>query len=123
MTRRRNPLRFYLVGTLVAVAALTWYLAYPRGWHPALAWLTALNLLVVPLWGYDKLAARRSWGRVPEAALHTLAGLGAVPASFLSMRLFRHKTLKAVFRRLYWTLLVVQAVVVLLWYDPGLRPW
>jgi len=123
MARRRNPVRLFLCGTLLAVAGLTWYLAEERGWHPAAAWLTALNVLVVPLWGYDKLAARRRWSRVPEVALHTLAGLGAVPASFLSMQLFRHKTLKAVFRRLYWTFLVVQTIAVALWFDPGLRPW
>ena len=123
MARRRNPVRFFLGGTLLVVAVLTWYLAEERGWHPAAAWLTALNLLTVPLWGYDKLAAKRGWSRVPELALHWIAALGAVPASFLSMQLWRHKTLKVVFRRLYWSFLVVQVVVVALWLDPGLRPW
>jgi uncharacterized membrane protein YsdA (DUF1294 family) len=46
-----------------------------------------------------------------------------VPASFFAMHLLRHKTLKPAFRRLYWTFLVLQAVGVTLWVDPGLRPW
>jgi len=116
-------MRLFLGGTLAFTAVATWYLSQERGWHLAAAWLTALNLLVLPVWCYDKLAAKRGWRRVPELALHTLALLGAVPASFLAMHLLRHKTLKPAFRRLYWTFLVLQAVGVTLWVDPGLRPW
>lgn len=113
----------FLGGTLFSAGVIAWYLAQERGWSGAAAWLTALNLCAVPLWGYDKLAARRGWRRTPEMALHLVALAGAVPASFLSMQLFRHKTLKPVFRRLYWTFLVLQAVIVTLLVKPGLRPW
>lgn len=121
--RRRKPLQLFLGGTLAAAAVVTWYLSQERGWHVAAGWVTALNVLAVPLWAYDKLAARRGWRRVPELALHGVALAGAVPGSFLAMRLFRHKTLKPVFRWLYWVVLVLQAAVVALAVDPRLRPW
>ena len=44
------------------------------------------------LYGFDKLQAKRSGRRVPEAQLHTLGLLGGFPGAFLGMRVFRHKT-------------------------------
>ncbi len=116
-------MRLFLGGTLAAAAVITWYLSQERGWNVVFSWLVGLNLLAVPLWGFDKLAAKREWGRVPELTLHTVALLGAVPASLLSMQLFRHKTLKPVFRWLYWTFLVLQVTVAVLALEPSLRPW
>jgi uncharacterized membrane protein YsdA (DUF1294 family) len=116
-------MRVFLSSTLAGAAVITWYLSQERGWSLAAAWLVGLNLCAVPLWGYDKFAAKRGWRRAPELALHTVALAGAVPASFLSMLLFRHKTQKPVFWRLYWGFLVVQVVVVGLVVEPGLRPW
>ena len=123
MARPPRSLPLLLVCALTAVGMGTWYLALEQSWHLASAWTTTLNAVAVPLWGYDKLAARRGWRRIPELGLHAVALLGAVPASFLSMRLFRHKTLKPVFRRLYWTFLAVQVIGLALWVEPGLRPW
>ncbi len=123
MARRRNPNQLFGGGALGLAAVVTWYLSQERGWHVGASWLTAINILAIPLWGFDKLAAKRGWRRVPELALHVVALAGAVPASFLSMQLFRHKTLKPVFRRLYWVFLVVQIVIVALVVEPGLRPW
>ncbi len=78
---------------------------------------------MIPLWGFDKLAAKRKWTRVPEIGLHVCAALGAVPASFFAMQVFRHKTLKPQFRRLYYTFFAVQAIGTLLWLEPAARPW
>ncbi|MDA1264183.1 MAG: DUF1294 domain-containing protein [Planctomycetota bacterium] len=123
MPRRRSPLRLHLGITLISAGSLTWYLSQERGWHAAAAWLTSLNLLVLPLWGFDKTAARRGWTRVPELVLHVCAALGAVPASFFAMQVFRHKTLKPKFRRLYYTFFAIQAIGALLWLEPAARPW
>ncbi len=119
----RDPTRLFLGLLLVPTGLGSGWLAWGLGWSPLVAWLTTLNLLTPPLWGYDKLAAKRGWKRVPEVILHTGAALGAVPASFLSMQLFRHKTLKPAFRRRYWIFFSLQAILVLLWMKPGLRPW
>lgn len=122
MAQRRNPLRLFLGIMLVAVLALTWYLSENRGWHLGVAWIVALNLLAIPVWGYDKFAAGRGWTRIPERMLHTVAAIGAVPASIACMHAFRHKTSKRFFWRLYLALAALHALLLVLWYDPGLLP-
>lgn len=49
--------------------------------------------------GLDKLAAARGTRRVPERVLHTLELLGGWPGALVARRLFRHKTVKAAYRR------------------------
>lgn len=57
----------------------------------------SLALATFLLYGWDKLQARRSGQRVPEAHLHVLALLGGFAGALAGMRLFRHKTRKPVF--------------------------
>lgn len=66
-----------------------------------LPWLF-FSLLSVVAYGWDKWAALRGMRRVPEVRLHLLALLGGWPGAWLAQYVFRHKTLKAAFRRLFW---------------------
>lgn len=57
-----------------------------------------LYLLIINAAGFafmlaDKVKARRSVWRIPEAALFAIALMGGSLGSVLGMRLFRHKTL------------------------------
>ena len=105
--RRRPVLASFLAFALAAGAFAAW-LWSGMGWHPAVAWLVAANVAVLPLWAWDKHRARRGGFRVPESALHLAALAGAVPGSLLAMALFRHKTLKTRFRVLYGLFLALQ---------------
>lgn len=71
--------------------------------------LAALNVLNVLLYGLDKAAARNGRRRIPENTLHLLAVLGAWPSAFLAQRLFRHKTGKRAFQRVFWVTVLVNA--------------
>lgn len=76
------------------------------------AWIGALagvNLATIALYGYDKAVAGGTWRRVPENVLHLVAFVGGSPGALLSMTLFRHKTVKVSFRRVYWLIVVLQA--------------
>jgi uncharacterized membrane protein YsdA (DUF1294 family) len=87
--------------------------------------LAIVNAATILLYGYDKAVAGGTRSRVPENVLHLLALLGGSPAAFLSQRLFRHKTVKPGFRRVFWLIVVLQATVaaVVAW-RMGLRfPW
>lgn len=62
-------------------------------------WIAAayggMSLLALAAFGWDKAAAARGGGRVPEATLHLLELLGGWPGAILGALLFRHKTRKA----------------------------
>lgn len=108
MTAPRRPVRTTLVWFLLLALALGALLRFGAGWNWIWSTLAALNLAALPVWGWDKRAARRDRRRVPERALHAMAVLGAAPASLLAMALLRHKSSKAHFWGLYAVLLALQ---------------
>ena len=118
---RRHPFRFFSTTFLVLSTGAAAALHYTLGWHPLLTWLLACNTVTLALWRFDKWQSRRSGGRVPEATLHLMAFLGATPASFAAMWLFRHKTLKPSFKILYVLFLSAQAVAAYLVWSGGQR--
>ncbi|HEY9147657.1 MAG TPA: DUF1294 domain-containing protein, partial [Gammaproteobacteria bacterium] len=84
---------------------------------PLLAYLAAVNLITIMMYGYDKAVAGTGKVRVPELLLHLLALLGGSPAALLAQRLFRHKTRKAPFQLVFWLTVALQAFVLwLFWY-------
>lgn len=70
--------------------------------------LCIINVLAFVIYAIDKLCARQSWSRVPEWFLIMLALLFGGTGSFLSMRLFHHKTRKPMFYILVPLLMVIQ---------------
>lgn len=117
--RFRSPRRYWLLWFAALAAAI--FLAAWRllGVQPLFAWLLAANVAAFGIWGLDKALAQRRARRVPEAVLHTMAAAGASLASLAAMSVFRHKTRRPWFRRLYVFLLIVQTAL-LLWH---LEPW
>lgn len=63
-----------------------------------LIWLAGVNLALLCVMGWDKLAAIRGVRRIPERTLFSLALLGGSVGGILGMLLFRHKTRKPAFR-------------------------
>jgi len=123
MSARRHPTRYVLVPAAAIAGAAAAWLHLQSGWQLLWAWLVPLNLVVLPVWAWDKWQAKRDWFRVPEAALHLLALAGAVPGSLAAMALLRHKTRKRAFRWPYTVLGMAQALAVALWLRPDWRPW
>ena len=75
----------------------------------ALAWLIAVSVASVAVTAWDKSRAKRQAWRVPERTLWLMSLLGGSVATYLTMRVIRHKTLH---RRFMWGLpliIVVQA--------------
>lgn len=108
MSLRSHPTRFFLTLFAVLSALLAAALYFVANWNVWLAVLAALNLVALGIWGWDKRQAVRGGWRVPESGLHGMAALGATPASFAGMLLFRHKVNKPGFWVLYTTLTGVQ---------------
>lgn len=71
--------------------------------------LAILSASTFLLYGADKAAARQGGNRVPENILHLLALLGGWPGAILAQRLFRHKTGKRAFQRVFGVTVLVNA--------------
>lgn len=83
---------------------------------PLLSWLLAVNLVTFLTYGYDKNIAGSNRTRVPERVLLLLALAGGSPAAILGMRFFHHKTSKSSFQQKFWLVLLVQAVLVTIYF-------
>ena len=60
--------------------------------------LIFINIITFFVYGLDKLKAVNHWWRIPEAVLLGLAMAGGSVGAYLGMQVFRHKTLKPLFR-------------------------
>ena len=112
---RRYPVRFFLsVGGILVM--VLW--AITRYWHwPWLVgYLVSVNLVGFLFYGMDKWMARRGAWRIPEGALHILALCGASPGALIAQKLFHHKTQKRSFQRWVWLIVVLQIVLLLVYF-------
>ncbi|WP_120506691.1 DUF1294 domain-containing protein [Rahnella bruchi] len=75
--------------------------------YPVWIGLHLLNLLTLLIYGADKLAARRSWQRIPENTLLLFGLLGGWIGALVGQQFFRHKTQKQPFRT--WFMLSIAA--------------
>jgi len=80
--------------------------------HPLIGALAGINLATIVLYGYDKAVAGGTRRRVPENVLHLAAIAGGSPGALLAQVLFRHKTVKVSFRRVYWLIVAFQIVAI-----------
>ena len=71
-----------------------------------------INIITFFVYGMDKLKAVNHWWRIPEAVLLGLAVAGGSVGAYLGMQVFRHKTLKPLFRFGVPVILLVQAAAV-----------
>lgn len=98
------------VGGLSAAAAL-------HGLPWLAAYLLAVNLTTLLVYGLDKALAAIGLLRVPERVLHGLAFLGGSPAGLAAQRLFRHKTAKTRFQVVYWLIVAVQVALLVIFRE------
>ena len=77
-------------------------------------YLIAINVVTFIVYGIDKMKAKRSKWRIPEATLLGLAVIGGSVGAWLSMRVWRHKTQHAKFRYGVPIILIAQ-VALLVW--------
>ncbi len=64
-------------------------------------WYLAIGVVTLCAYALDKLAAERRGWRVSEARLQMLALAGGWPIAWVAQQLFRHKTRKHEFRKVF----------------------
>jgi uncharacterized membrane protein YsdA (DUF1294 family) len=111
---------FLAVAAVIVAGAVA--LALRLSVHVLIGALVGINLATIAIYGYDKAIAGGKRRRVPENVLHLLAIAGGSPGALLAQGLFRHKTVKASFRRVYWLIVALQltAIGAAVWFR--LRP-
>lgn len=75
-----------------------------------------MNAATLLLYGYDKAVAGGRATRVPEFLLQGLAFAGGSPAALVSQIVFRHKTSKPAFQRVFWGIVALQAAAIGAWF-------
>ena len=75
------------------------------------AWYAAWSLVAFTGYGLDKAAAKRGASRVSEQTLHLVDVVGGWPGALVAQQMFRHKTRKRSFRRVFWAGVVLNLVV------------
>ena len=73
-----------------------------------LGWLVIASVANFLLFGYDKLRAKASDGRIPESQMVWIGALGGWIGGLAAMILFRHKTAKLSFKLKYTAALFIQ---------------
>ena len=76
-----------------------------------LYYFIAVSVIGAVVCVYDKLAAARSWKRVPERTLFFWALVGGGPGVYASMLLIRHKTLHRSFMLGIPAIMILQLVI------------
>lgn len=116
MGLRATPVLYTLLPALVAAFALHLLLSHELRMDALWTWLIAINVIVLPLWLFDKVQAKRTNAfRIPEKTLHLVAAAGGAPMSLGMMHLLRHKTLHKSFWWIYVGLLVLWGAVAFFW--------
>jgi len=72
-----------------------------------LGWMSVVSVITFALYALDKFSATRSGNRISEKTLLLGCALGGWPGGILASRLFRHKTIKASYRRKFALAVVV----------------
>jgi uncharacterized membrane protein YsdA (DUF1294 family) len=70
-----------------------------------------LSIITFCVYGIDKSAAKKARRRIPESRLHWLSLLGGWPGALLGQKVFRHKTIKARFRTIFWLTCLVNIIL------------
>ena len=83
--------------------------------HIILIYLAGINIVTFFLYGIDKLKAKRSKWRVPEATLLWLSVFGGSIGAWLGMKAWHHKTQHKKFKYGVPTIIIIQIIIIILY--------
>lgn len=112
VTAGRLPLEPFEIFALLSVFMVIALNAYINQFVSSIwAYVFAINITSILVYGYDKMIAGTLRTRVPELILHGLTLFGGTFGSLFSQIFFRHKTRKDSFQNVFWSIVVIQAVL------------
>jgi uncharacterized membrane protein YsdA (DUF1294 family)/cold shock CspA family protein len=108
--KQQSPFLLFGVSSAIIIFTVSAYLNLDQKFHLITAYLIAVNIATLIMYGYDKAIAGSGKLRIPEWNLHSLAIIGGSPTALVAQRLFRHKTIKGSFQLIYWSIVLVQGL-------------
>lgn len=86
------------------------------------ALLVSLNITTFIYWGWDKYQAIRHRWRIPEVFLFGLVAIGGTLGAIAGQLIFRHKISKSQFLQVFYTIVVIQVIILTLcmYFQPDL---
>lgn len=122
MGKRRRPYRRFAFAGIAFTLATAAGLAYATNLGPVAIYAVALSLATFLLCAYDKKVAGTEAMRVPERVLLGAALVGGTLGLLVGMKVFRHKTRKASFKRGVVLVILAQLGLGYAAYKVELRP-
>jgi uncharacterized membrane protein YsdA (DUF1294 family) len=113
---KNSPFRSFVLISLSLAVVMTIFFWWSIGLELFLAWLIAINTTAFLVYGADKSLAESHRTRVPEKVLLLLAMLFGSLGAWFGMKVFHHKTAKGSFQARYWTVVLVQILIVALYF-------
>lgn len=112
----RDSMSYLAIPAFLGIAIVAAVLWQPPIW---VLWAyLGMSALCFAAYGIDKRASvTRSW-RIPESSLLIPGLLGGWPGAIIGQQVFRHKTKKAVFRVRFWTSVVLNVILFVLFSSP-----
>jgi uncharacterized membrane protein YsdA (DUF1294 family)/cold shock CspA family protein len=105
--------------TGIVAAATLFCLAVATVRFGATGWLLAvyplMSLVTYLMYARDKLSAIRGTWRVPESSLHLAELCGGWPGAYVAQQTMRHKTVKASYQFVYWSIVALHVGTAALW--------
>ncbi len=115
----RDSASYLAIPAFLGVAILVAVLWQPPLW--ALWLYLGMSAICFAAYGIDKRAAvKRTW-RIPESSLLLPGLLGGWPGSILGQQVFRHKTKKSAFRAAFWSSVVLNVTLFVVFSSPPVR--
>ncbi len=93
-------------------------------WQPPLwaLWLyLGMSAICFAAYGIDKRAAIAGNWRIPESSLLLSGMLGGWPGAILGQQIFRHKTKKSAFRTAFWSSVLLNVILFVVFCSPPVR--
>jgi uncharacterized membrane protein YsdA (DUF1294 family) len=92
---------------MIAVVAVVFAGRLPFG---VLGLYLGASVVAFVAYALDKSAARHGRWRTAEGTLHLLGLIGGWPGAAFAQRIFRHKSRKAEFQRVFWITVVLNSL-------------
>ena len=113
---RAGKLVYGWFGGVVGLALLATVMLSSIGMNGVLAWFIVMTLSTFVIYAYDKSIAGSESTRVPEKVLLLLALFGGTLGALAGMKVLRHKTAKESFQAKLVAIMVMQIVVVIIYF-------
>lgn len=104
-----SALSWTVLCVFAAALAVAYFAVHLPLWIPVL--YLVMSIVDFAAYGLDKSAAKAGRGRVSEQTLLTIGVLGGWPGALIAQQVFRHKTRKRSFRRMFWFTVLVNVAV------------